>query len=100
MGLLDEPEVYERVIWENDTCTLQIRITINTFREIEYFHFRKYYKDFDESWYPSPEGVALPLDFDLIRELFVGISEIMSLAESREIIEEYFADIIKDIYRK
>ena len=42
----------------------------------------------------------MPLDFDNSRNLFVGLVEILSLAESKEIIEEHFSDLIKDLYSK
>ena len=70
------------------------------FRGIEYLHVRKYYMDFDEEWKPSSEGIAMPLDFDNSRNLFVGLVEILSLAESKEIIEEHFGELIKDLYSK
>ena len=40
----------------------------------------------------------MPLDFDNSRELFAGLVEILSLAESKQIIEEHFSDLIQDIY--
>jgi len=55
--------------------------------------------DFDEEWKPTPEGIAMPLDFSNSRELFSGLIEILSLAESKEIIEEHFLDLIKDLYK-
>ena len=93
------PAVYEKVIHYNEAKELQVRLTINTFRGIEYLHVRKYYLDFTEEWKPSPEGVAMELDFNNSRELFSGLLEILSLAESKEIIEEHFKDYIDEIYK-
>jgi len=42
----------------------------------------------------------MPLDFNNSRELFVGLTEILSLAESKEIIEEQFQDLIDNLYLK
>tara|TARA_X000000950_G_C13481611_1_gene483997 strand:- start:349 stop:477 length:129 start_codon:yes stop_codon:yes gene_type:complete len=42
----------------------------------------------------------MPLDFTNSRELFSGLVEILSLAESKDIIEEHFSDMIKDVYTK
>ncbi len=89
----------EKVIHYNEAKELQVRLTINTFRGIEYLHVRKYYLDFTEEWKPSPEGVAMELDFNNSRELFSGLLEILSLAESKEIIEEHFKDYIDEIYK-
>ena len=100
MELYQAPEVYEKVIHYDEQKEVQIRLTINTFRGVEYLHLRKYYLDFDEEWKPTPEGIAMPLDFDNSRNLFSGLIEILSLAESKEIIEEHFEDLLKGLYLK
>jgi hypothetical protein len=100
MNLHEAPEIYEKVIHYDEDKEVQVRLTINSFRGIEYLHVRKYYMDFDEEWKPSSEGIAMPLDFDNSRNLFVGLVEILSLAESKEIIEEHFGELIKDLYSK
>ena len=99
MELHEAPAVYEKIIHYNEDKELQVRLTINTFRGIEYLHVRKYYLDFTEEWKPSQEGVAMELDFNNSRELFSGLLEILSLAESKEIIEEHFKDYIDEIYK-
>jgi hypothetical protein len=55
--------------------------------------------DFDEEWKPTPEGIAMPLDLSNSRELFAGLIEILSLAESKSLIEEHFSDLIQDLYK-
>jgi hypothetical protein len=98
--LYEAPEVYEKVIHYDEQKEVQIRLTISPFRGVEYLHLRKYYLDFDEEWKPTPEGVAMPLDFDNSRNLFSGLVEILSLAESKEIIEEHFEDLLRELYLK
>jgi len=100
MELHESPPVYERVIHYNEEHQIQIRLSVNSFRGTEYLHLRKYYLDFNEDWRPSSDGVAMPLDFHNSRELFVGLTEILSLAESKEIIEEQFQDLINNLYLK
>lgn len=100
MELYEAPEVYEKVVHYDEQKEIQIRLTINTFRGVEYLHLRKYYLDFEEEWKPTPEGIAMPLDFDNSRNLFSGLIEILSLAESKEIIEEHFEDLLKELYLK
>ena len=100
MELYNAPEVYERIVHYDTEKEVQIRLTINSFRGVEYLHLRKYYLDFTEEWKPSNEGIAMPLDFNNSRELFSGLVEILSLAESKDIIEEHFSDMIKDVYTK
>ena len=81
MQLYEAPALYEKIIHYNEDKEIQVRLTINTFRGIEYLHVRKYYLDFTEEWRPSPEGVAMELDFNNSRQLFSGLLEILSLAE-------------------
>ena len=91
------PSIYERVINEQDN--LQIRLVINTFRGVEYLSLRKYYLDFEEEWLHSKEGISIPLDLGNTQELFTGLVEILSLAESKSIIENEFKEIIDEIYQ-
>ena len=99
MELHQAPEAYSRVIHYDEIKEVQVRLTINTFRDVEYIHLRKYYLDFNEEWKPTPEGVAMPLDLTNSRELFAGLVEILSLAESKSLIEEHFSDLIQDLYK-
>ena len=93
---LGAPVVYEKVIQEADTE--QVRLVINTFRGVEYMSLRKYYLNFDEEWLPSKEGLTMPLDLENSRELFIGLVEILSLAESKSILEDNFKEILDQIY--
>ena len=98
--LHNETPVYEKEVHFNEDKNEKVFVMVNNFRGTEYLHIRKYYMDFDEEWKPSSEGIAMPLDFDNSRNLFVGLVEILSLAESKEIIEEHFGELIKDLYSK
>ena len=93
---LDAPAIYEKVVEENDTE--QVRLVINTFRGIEYISLRKYYMDFDEEWKPTRQGVTMALDLSNSKRLFEGIVEILSLAESKAILEDNFKDLLDEIY--
>ena len=96
--IYEAPAVYEHVIHYDEEKQTQLRVVVSTFRGIEYHHLRKYYMDFDEEWKPTPDGIAMPIDFNNTRELFRALTEILSLAESKQIIEENFQDLIKSIY--
>lgn len=100
MDLHKEPEMYSRIIHYDTEKEVQVRLIINAFRGVEYLHLRKYYLDFDEEWCPSSEGVAMPLDFNNSKEMFAGLVEILSLAESKELIEEHFSDLLRELYLK
>ena len=93
---LDAPAIYEKIIQETEHE--QVRLVINTFRETEYISLRKYYLDFDEEWKPSNQGITMPIDMENTRNLFQGLVEILSLAESKAIIEENFRDLLDEIY--
>jgi hypothetical protein len=98
MKLHEAPEVYEKIISENEEGTEQVKLTINTFYDVEYIHLRKYYLDFDGDFKPSKDGVAMKLDFNNSKNLFEGLVEILSLAESKSILETHFKDILDEIY--
>lgn len=99
MELHQAPEVYERVIHYDEAKHIQVRLTISSFRGVEYLGIRKYYLDFEEEWKPSNEGISIPLDLSNSKELFIGLTEILSLAESKQIIIDNFKDIIDIIYK-
>lgn len=100
MELYQAPEMYERVIHYDTEKEVQVRLVVSEFRGTEYLHLRKYYLDFTEEWKPSNEGVSMPLSFENSKELFAGLVEILSLAESKGILKEYFSDILDDMYQK
>lgn len=89
-------DIYSRII-TNDGLK-QVRLYINEFRDQEYLHIREFYLDFDEEWKPTPKGISIPLEIETSKELFIAISEILSLAESKKVVEEVFGDLIKSIY--
>jgi hypothetical protein len=100
MELYEAPELFEKVINYDQEKEIQIRLTVSTFRGVEYLSLRKYYLDFHEEWKPTPDGISMPITIENSRELFVGLTEILSLAESKSVIEEEFKDIISDLYVK
>lgn len=77
----------------------QVRLTVNEFRGKEYLHLREYFIDFEEEWHPTPKGIAIELNIDSVRNLFSSICDIMSKAESEEVMQKYFGDLINE-YRR
>ena len=100
MELYEAPEIFERIINYDREKEVQIRLTVSTFRGVEYLSLRKYYLDFHEEWKPTPDGISMPITIENSRELFIGLTEILSLAESKSIIEEEFGNIISELYVK
>lgn len=97
--LHEAPAVYEKIVHHNEEKQTQVRLTINSFRGVEYLHLREYYLDFEEEWKATPKGIAMELDLNNSRELFAGLVEIISLAESKSILEDYFKEYIDEIYK-
>jgi hypothetical protein len=97
--LHNAPSMYEKEIHYNEEKSEKIYLMVNTFKGKEYLHIRKYYQDFSEEWKPSKEGISMVLDFDNSRELFSALVEILSLAESKKVIEENFKDLLDNIYQ-
>lgn len=89
-------DVYSRII-TNDGLK-QVRLYVNEFRDVEYLHIREFYLDFDEEWKPTQKGISLPLEIETSKELFIALSEILSLAESRKVLEEVFGETLRIIY--
>ena len=98
MELHQAPEAYSRVIHYDKVKEVQVRLTINTFRGVEYIHLRKYYMDFDEEWKPTRDGIAMPLDFDNSRGLFEALVEILSISEVKGVLETHFKEVLDKIY--
>ena len=97
---MESETVYERIIHEDSNKCIQLRFVVNEFRGVEYLHIRKYYMDFGGEWLPSKEGVSMPIDIYNCRELFRAFIEVISLAESKEILEEVFGETLREIYVK
>ena len=91
-------EIYSKVIYQSEFK--QIRMTISEFKDVEYIHFREYFQDFDEDQKTTNKGIYIHLDIESSKEVFRGISEVLSLAENKEVIEEYFSEIIREAYTK
>lgn len=91
-------EVYSRVIHYDEVKDIQVRVGINIFREVEYLFVRKYYRNFEGEWAPSNEGVNMPLDLNNSKQLFAGLLEILSLAESKQMIIDNFKELIEETY--
>ena len=92
-------EVYSRIVYFDEVKDIQVRLGINEFRDVEYLFLRKYYRDFNGEFRPSNEGVNMPLGIENSREMFAGLVEILSLAESKQIIIDNFKELIEDTYQ-
>jgi|TARA_B110000305_G_scaffold238642_1_gene304521 hypothetical protein len=96
--LHNAPPVYEKLIHYNEEKHERVYLTVNSFRNIEYLHIRKYYLDFDEEWKPTRDGLAMPIDFNNSKALFEGLVEILSISEVKTVLETHFKDVLDKIY--
>lgn len=85
--------LFSRVVHEDLEKGTQVRVTINEFREVQYLHIRKYFKDFEGEWVPTKDGIAMPLGLTNTLALFLALSEIMSEAE-KSLVSESLQEII------
>ena len=91
-------EIYHKVLSEDEYR--QVRLCVSEYKDVEYLSLREYYQSFEGEWMPGKKGITIPLTIDLAMNLFTGVSEVLSLAESRQVIEDLFGDIIRDTYTK
>ena len=91
-------DVYEKIILEQEDKEIQYRLVVSTFRDVEYVHIRKYYLDFEGEYKPTKEGVCIPFELNSLSNLFEGLVDLLSLSESKSIIQEHFKDLLTDLY--
>ncbi len=82
--------IYEKVIYEDATKGIQLRLVVSTFKDVDYLHLRKYYMSYDEGFVPTKEGASMPLNINGVFALLDGMIEICSIAESEDSILEHF----------
>jgi hypothetical protein len=94
---MQEPELYEKLIYQNDDKFYQLRLVVNEFRGKQYVHIRKYFMTYEGDYQASREGVSMEASMNNIFSLLDGLMEICSKEESRELISNYFGNKITDL---
>ncbi len=89
--------LYEKIIFENPEKGVQLRAVVSEFRDIEYFHLRKYYLSFEGEYVPTKEGVAMPVSLHNVYTLLDALIEICAKAESVDSITKHFQQKIADL---
>lgn len=87
---MDSEVLYEKLIHENYEKGFQIKLVVNQFKDVIYFHLRKYFLTYEGDWQASREGVSIPAEIDNVYNLLDGLLDVISQAEGREIIEHYY----------
>lgn len=93
----DSEVLFERIINQNDEKGVQIRVVVNNFRGVEYFHLRKYFLSFDEDYVPTKEGISMPMSIENIYTLLDALVEICANSESIDSITKHFEQKIIDL---
>ena len=88
---MNEPEFYEKLIYENEIKGYQLKLVVNEFRGLQYVHLRKYFLSYEGEYVPSREGISMEASIHNILSLLEGLMEICSLEESDAVILEYFS---------
>lgn len=96
---MEEPELYEKLIYENQDKFYQLRLVVNEFRGKQYVHIRKYFMTYEGDYQASREGVSMEASMNNIFSLLDGLMEICSKEESTELIIKYFSDKISDLQK-
>jgi hypothetical protein len=89
--------LFERIIFENEAKGFQLRLVVNTFRDTEYLHIRKYFLSFDEGYIASKEGISFPYDLQSTFALADGLIELLSHEESIDSVTQHFSSKINDL---
>lgn len=88
---MEEPELYEKIISDNDAKFYQLRLVVNEFKGKTYLHIRKYFLSYEGEYVPSSEGVSMEASIDSIKNLLDGLIEISSFAESSDGFKTYYS---------
>lgn len=89
--------LYEKIISENEEKGIQLRLVLNTFRDVEYLHLRKYFMSYDEGYVPSKEGASMPATISNVYALLDGLIEICSARESTDSIVKHFKNKLEEL---
>lgn len=81
---------FERILSENWEKGFQVRLVVNEFRDIEYFHLRKYFLSYEGEWVPSKEGISIPISIEIIQNIADAMLELCSSAEGANLVLKYF----------
>ncbi len=88
---------YEKIVYEDEAKGVQLRLVVNTFRDVEYIHIRKYFLSFEDGYVPSKEGISMVASISNIFALLDGLLEIVSYEEAIDVVDKHFASRISDL---
>jgi hypothetical protein len=78
---------YTKTFYEDKDKNFQWRITVSTFKDVQYLNIRKYFLTFEEDYQPTKEGMSIPLEVMSVFNLAGGLLDILSHSECETIKE-------------
>lgn len=93
----ESPELFEKLIYDNQDKFYQLRLVVNDFRGKQYVHVRKYFQTYEGDYQASREGISMEASISNILSLVDGLMEIISKEESLEVINKHFSDKILEL---
>ena len=97
--MTEQPELYEKLIYDNQDKFYQLRLVVNEFRGKQYVHIRKYFMTYEGDYQASKEGISMEASMNNIFSLLDGLIEICSKEEAIEVINAYFKNKILDLHK-
>lgn len=94
---MSDDVLYEKVISQNDEKGSQLRLVVNTFRDVEYLHLRKYFLSYEGEWLPTKEGASMPATIQSIYALLDGLIEICAAEESIDAVNQHFQERLEKL---
>lgn len=94
--LENEVPLYEKLVYQNDDKSYQLKLVVNEFRGRTYVHIRKYFLSYESEWIASKEGISMEAGLGNILSLIDGLVEIVSHEEATDTVNKYFADRLKN----
>ena len=91
-----EQEYYEKLIYQDDNKSFQLRLVVNTFKERTYVHLRKYFLSYEGEYVPSKDGISMEASLYNIMSLLDGLMEIVSHEEARAVVKKHFEDKLNE----
>jgi len=93
--MTEEPELYEKLIYDNEDKYYQLRLVVNEFRGKQYVHIRKYFQTYEGDYQASREGISMEASISNILSLLDGLMEIVSKEEASQIVAKHFSEFIE-----
>jgi len=78
----------EKLIFSKEIDDQLLKIEVTKFKDIDYIHFRWWYKTFDEEYLPSDKGISIPMNLESIKVIMQELSTLMSIKDIENLLHE------------